>query len=86
MKETVLSRLEIERNGSLIPVEAQGVVFFAVDKHYGEDADGNRGYSKTIVHEVQDIAVFDDDANELKLSPVEEEFIANQLTIKFLEE
>ena len=76
---------ELERDGGYEKVDAVGIVSFFVDTRYGADAYGNRGERRTIVDEVLDINVWDILCNELRITAKEEEYIAEQLTIKFLE-
>lgn len=86
MNVLVQTRTEIERGGSLIPVDVMGIVKYKIDRRYGADADGNRGESRTIIDEVVDIHGWDDDVNEMALNNKEEDFVANILINKFLGE
>lgn len=86
MNVLVQGRTEIDRGGALIPVDIIGIVKYKVDRRYGEDADGHRGETRTIVDEVVDIHAWDDDVKELLLNVREEEAVANTLTRKFLGE
>lgn len=84
MKILMQARSEINRNGALIPVDVVGTLNYYVDTSYGDDADGNRGERRTVVDEVRDIYVWDDEANALKISEWEQEMLAQTLTEKFL--
>lgn len=84
MRELTTTTMIIEK-GCLGEVRVEGYVAYSIDRHYGEDADGNRGSSMIVVEDVEDISVYNDDGDKVSVSPEDIEAIADKLTIKFLE-
>ena len=66
-------------------INVEGYVNYSIDKSYGEDADGNRGSVKTIVHNVDYIGACYEDGEEVVLGKVEREMACDRLANKFLE-
>jgi hypothetical protein len=75
----------IEREGGHFEVLVQGIVRYTDETGYGADADGNRGWHKTFVHEVIDIVATDEGLETVKLTASEDADAAELLTRKFLE-
>lgn len=84
-KALIQMTTELERNGGYEKVDVIGIISYFVDTRYGQDADGNRGEVRTIVDEVTDITVCDMDVNTINVTAQEEDFLAYELTRKFLE-
>ena len=77
----------IIRDGKSFEVNIDGFVHYDVDKHYGEDADGNRGSSRTFITDVTDIMAADVITDEtFALSEAEEEQAGQELAYKFIME
>lgn len=81
MKTLVMTRLELAD----FDVYVDGYVHYHIDKHYGEDADGNRGSIKTFVDDVTDITACKDNGTEVKLTDQEIKLAEHKLVVKFLE-
>lgn len=81
MTELISTRLIVGNDEVFI----EGYVVYNIDRHYGEDADGNRGEARIIVTDVKDIVATDYDYNKVKLSKEDMDRAAEKLTIKFLE-
>jgi len=58
MKCIATTTIEIEEDNGLIEIQVEGYVIYSIDKSYGEDADGNRGTSKTIVDDVVELTAY----------------------------
>ena len=93
-KKLISADYELDRNGELIPVYAEGWVSYFVEI-YGSDADGNRGSRRTFVEDVSSVQVFFKDdggcpacngsGEEVTLTKAEETEAADKLTTAFLE-
>ena len=83
-KVLVQMTIELDRNGGYEKMDVIGIVSHFIDRRYKEDADGNRGESRTIVDEVVDISAWDELVREVILTEKEKEYIADKLTNKFL--
>ena len=81
MTELISSRMMVKDEEVFI----EGYIVYSVDRHYGEDADGNRGEARIIVTDVKDIIAADYDYNKVKLSKEDIDRAADKLTVKFLE-
>jgi len=58
MKCIATTTIEIEEDNGLIEIQVEGYVIYSIEKSYGEDADGNRGTSKTIVDDVVELTAY----------------------------
>jgi hypothetical protein len=64
-------------------VEVRGLVCFHIDRHYGEDADGNRGAPALFVDEIINIEVVDED---IELTRQDWDIATEALESAFMEE
>ena len=80
MKELISSRMMLRDD----EYDVEGYVEYHEEKHWGADADGNRGTCKTIVDDVIDIVAYQD-GEDIELTKDEKQLIADRLTRKFLE-
>jgi hypothetical protein len=85
-RELVMTSVEVEHEKDLVELQVEGYVYFSVDKSYGEDADGNRGESRTFVEEVQDVMAYKDDGEEYALTMAQKEKAEQALVDKFLDQ
>lgn len=86
MKKQMQMRTELERDGGFMMVDVIGDVNYFIDSKYGADADGNRWQSIKTADEVTDIYVWDLEGNKIGVTAEEEDYLANRLKIKLLEE
>ena len=85
MKELVSSNMMIGEGDNIDEVNIDGYVEYTVDTRYGEDADGNRGVSRTEVEDVTDICAFKANGEEIFLDGKQLQKASDILTRKFLE-
>lgn len=75
---------EIEVAGKTITVNAS--IYYSIDLHYGEDADGNRGEKRILIKQIRGLQAYGEDGKDFILLQKDKEAAEEKLVEKFLEE
>jgi hypothetical protein len=84
-KELTSTTMMVEREGDEIEINIDAYVHYSVDRSYGEDADGNRGVSRTFAEDITGLSAYTVEGDDFKLTPDERDRAEEILTEKFLE-
>ena len=85
MRDIISTDWLIEKpDGELVEVNLEGWVHYHIDRRYGEDADGNRGESRTFVDDVEDAKAYKSNGDDYALTKEEQEQAEEILVQKFL--
>lgn len=56
-------KIDVERDGELVPYIVELIINATVDYNYGADADNNRGEQREVIHGYNIEGVYDEDEN-----------------------